>query len=805
MHQLAHHLQSAGRGEDKVLVHMTPKEVNGLQALAMAHGGSLTINPKTGLPEAGILSSLLPMVAGFFLGPAGLQLTAMQSALTVGALGTAATGSLGKGFMMGLGAYGGAGLGEGLVKVGAPANVTPSVTDPTLGGFPQNQTLANAGVGPKIAPDTITGNTLGGADTFGNVAKEAGLKPLDLNNVPAGMGQGNPNSIMFKAAPEGYITNTSPMGNYVSNMKADMLNPIQPNVVPSAPTVTNMSPKLDIPRPVDAGSNLSRGFDRATSSFEGAKEVWDATPKGTGYGLAATGMSALQAQQEEAAKKAKSKADALAAERRGYMRPYDFSTEQDPRAYANTSTAENRYFVEPRFTARPIEKIAKEGGLMSLAVGGPVEQMSAQNAVGANTGYPMAHLQTPMYSNPMAQRPMSTNLISPSGDAGVNTYSGEQRMALGGTATASAKAPSSPAKYTYDPATMKYTQITSTPATTPQDTSFGGMAKFMLGSGIGAIGSLLQNSTNPLNRAVGKNFSSASQGLLPSQNITTQTMGGTTTPYVPQNQEVITQTPAPAINIPAYQTPEQQLGLEDFYNRMSDQLAMKGAQMQAQGYADGGVARFGNGGMGFTPEGQAKRDYLKSQGIGGQNGPRGIMRTIPDDEWARIKKENNISIPSAASATPSYNYNPVTMQYTDNAGKVTGGMAQPFMPPMMLQQMTPEQQIGLTGYQGYAMGGSTGGISDLGSYSDGGRLLRGPGDGVSDSIPASIGDRQPARLADGEFVVPARIVSEIGNGSTEAGARKLYAMMDRVQKARKKTVGKNQVAKNTKADKLLPA
>jgi hypothetical protein len=95
-----------------------------------------------------------------------------------------------------------------------------------------------------------------------------------------------------------------------------------------------------------------------------------------------------------------------------------------------------------------------------------------------------------------------------------------------------------------------------------------------------------------------------------------------------------------------------------------------------------------------------------------------------------------------------------------------------------------------------------GGISDLGSYSDGGRLLKGPGDGVSDSIPATIGGKQPARLAEGEFVVPARIVSELGNGSTEAGAKKLYAMMDRVQKARRKT--KN-VAADTKAHKYLPA
>jgi hypothetical protein len=100
---------------------------------------------------------------------------------------------------------------------------------------------------------------------------------------------------------------------------------------------------------------------------------------------------------------------------------------------------------------------------------------------------------------------------------------------------------------------------------------------------------------------------------------------------------------------------------------------------------------------------------------------------------------------------------------------------------------------------------AAGGGYNLGDYSDGGRLLRGPGDGVSDSIPATIGKKQPARLADGEFVVPARIVSELGNGSTEAGARKLYAMMNRIQSARGKTVGKGKVAKNSRAERHLPA
>jgi hypothetical protein len=98
-----------------------------------------------------------------------------------------------------------------------------------------------------------------------------------------------------------------------------------------------------------------------------------------------------------------------------------------------------------------------------------------------------------------------------------------------------------------------------------------------------------------------------------------------------------------------------------------------------------------------------------------------------------------------------------------------------------------------------------GGISTLGDYSDGGRLLKGPGDGVSDNIPATIGERQPARLADGEFVVPARIVSELGNGSTDAGARKLYGMMDRIQKARRKSMGKGKHAVDSKPEKLLPA
>ncbi len=93
------------------------------------------------------------------------------------------------------------------------------------------------------------------------------------------------------------------------------------------------------------------------------------------------------------------------------------------------------------------------------------------------------------------------------------------------------------------------------------------------------------------------------------------------------------------------------------------------------------------------------------------------------------------------------------------------------------------------------------GGGQLGGYSDGGRLLQGPGDGMSDNIPANIGRKQPARLSDGEFVVPADVVSGLGNGSTNAGADTLYAMMDKVRDAR---TGTKKQGREIKAEKYLP-
>jgi hypothetical protein len=152
-----------------------------------------------------------------------------------------------------------------------------------------------------------------------------------------------------------------------------------------------------------------------------------------------------------------------------------------------------------------------------------------------------------------------------------------------------------------------------------------------------------------------------------------------------------------------------------------------------------------------------------------------------------------------AAAAPANN-----MQAIDDyiaATKQEGGLQQVMAKAKAgdYNAMIALNKLGGTPNQNYAMGG---GVGHLGGYSDGGRMLKGPGDGMSDDIPASIAGKQPARLADNEFVVPADVVSHLGNGSSDAGARKLYKMMDNVRKAR---TGKKKQAPQIKSDKYMPA
>ena len=170
----AQQLASMGRGNDSMLVHMTPREVGGLQALAMAQGGSLSINPRTGLPEAGFLDRLLPTIIGagltFF---SGGTINPMMAAAIVGGGETIRTGDLGKGFMAGLGAFGGAGLGGSLANVGAS---TAEAAASTLG--------TQAATGPGSQAAMLAAQNEG----FGQAGLEA-LKSSATNAFPGGYAQ----------------------------------------------------------------------------------------------------------------------------------------------------------------------------------------------------------------------------------------------------------------------------------------------------------------------------------------------------------------------------------------------------------------------------------------------------------------------------------------------------------------------------------------------------------------------------------------------------------------------------------------
>ena len=164
---LAHHphmaaagLSSLGRGNDSMLVHMTPHEVGGLRQLAMAAGGDLSINPHTGLPEAGFLSAILPMIAGGLLTMTGVG--APLAAGIIAAGDTAVTGSWKNGLMAGLGAYGGASLASGLAGVGAASNAVNAVnaagtTAATTGAATTAATDAAAAAAGSGAPIVAPG------------------------------------------------------------------------------------------------------------------------------------------------------------------------------------------------------------------------------------------------------------------------------------------------------------------------------------------------------------------------------------------------------------------------------------------------------------------------------------------------------------------------------------------------------------------------------------------------------------------------------------------------------------------------
>jgi hypothetical protein len=187
LHKFAEQVASQGRGDDSLLVHMTPDEVRNLQQFAQANGTTLTINPTTGLPEAGLLSDLFkavaPIALGAFLGPAGVALggpglSATMAGLATGGITSLATGSLSRGLMAGLGAYGGAGLGDSLMKAG-----TGALSQSAGAGLVGDEAIQQA-VGAKLASATpMETLTAGFNSATANPAAMGAFAKNNLSNI----------------------------------------------------------------------------------------------------------------------------------------------------------------------------------------------------------------------------------------------------------------------------------------------------------------------------------------------------------------------------------------------------------------------------------------------------------------------------------------------------------------------------------------------------------------------------------------------------------------------------------------------
>ena len=897
---LADQIARQGRNGDSMLVHMTPSEVAGLHALALTHGGSLTINPETGLPEAGFLSNLfkavLPMVAGFALGPAGFGLveSALGAGAIVGGVTGLATGSLQKGLMAGIGAYGGFNLGQGLTSAGISG---------------AQQAAMNAAEGASA--NVLNADEL--AQMKAIAAKQATqdwLAQNPLDKFSSGIG-----ALGTEAGRGSFMEGVGGTKGLIgAGLAAATPAMTQIQTTTKMPTLATSTPYL---RPMIMDRQLAPAQPLTGSSerkwFETKYEVPPPTNLLTGQRLPAPSQQTV--------------------------------TQTVP------GSPDNQY--PPGVYDQPYYGGLNGGGLVAFADGGtPLdvpEIIKARQQLNIPQQTPVYLSDVPEYTKKKSNVPESvmskvtygnklTDFVEDPNLTASTTnlpgLTGESQSAydylMGGSRVSTPQTP--PRNTALTVAMPRITPSATSNVSTGASSGLGGGSGVGAGtginagaaSGVGITASLPEGSDSSFNNTLGPSGPFVPSGppkldwyddggsdntggntgnldldyyvndkgnIVDSSGTDTVMPGGSITkgviPYV-----VGEQPPAPIedrIPKPVDNTGASDINNIDntFYNqgsnnssdnfeRYDDTLYNQASSGQDVG---GNVATTGNDFGNYDDYGSTANTgnvatsadnsglgFFANQGsqVGDQTmGQSGNVATQNDNQMAQTGNvasqdssaldyvtqkyadtgsynqasssevpitNNVISTIASRADLPTDTVKDIVQTAMQNSSDSSGAINQIATELMIQSDLNPneafqiasnalgEKDMGADEFGGsdmmMAYGGRVqqfgtyangGGIYNLGGYSDGGRLLRGPGDGVSDSIPATIGNRTPARLADGEFVVPARIVSELGNGSTEAGARKLYAMMDRVQRARTKSIGKGKVAQNSNADRYLPA
>jgi hypothetical protein len=1003
LHKFAEQVASQGRGDDSLLVHMTPDEVRNLQKFAQANGTTLTINPTTGLPEAGLLSdlfkSIAPIALGAFLGPAGFGMSSMMAGVATGGITALATGSLSRGLMAGLGAYGGAGLGESFMNAGSAS--LASSAGATAGAEATQQGLSEALRARAIDDAAISQgfNEAVGKTTSSNLMS-AGFDAAKAN--PMAFAKNNLTNIGMAAAPimAGAMVPTTtkmpdPKDRYIRMMDY------------------NINPDTGKPDPLYGMREMTpiKTSDFKGTTFQGQRDLFrQQNPNPYELGVGSLNQLPQQYQQQTTPMAAggivalsKGGDAALAAYQAG-----DYATANRLLGEAGMSAQDvvSKYNLDTAQAADVARNLGYAGDMGGIQYGsGYVEPVAETVAytppVADRTVVNRAAIEPDYFEQQFAPdvfTPVTTPTQPP---AGIETLT-----AAAPTVTTPTQQPTG-----IETLTAPVTPTATAASTTPTYNKYTNeeIAKYLIDNPTVDIAKAIKE-TNADPVAVNAYIASLATPFVGS----TDTTGGSGTLGIYNQMKAQGIDPTELYSAATAANPQYagytQPMIEKAYNldkgayALSDQLkgnvsdkdwvkfmddnkysiddaaqafglsrnevksrydAVKAAEKKvvppvvlpppasvvpggtqlpgATVYDNGAFGNYGSGPAtgvdyrgntvsiatpgdiitnpdqtrtvvpnipgrpygGFTGSEQVKSRYTAGGGSLGYTAPipkdpqtafnkltddsldaynflmgkgknlsqrkpaadRPVMqrydeavlgrkigrptRTTPDKvktvtgtpgqpqtyfneaEYLAANPDVAAELKTGKSAsgqpvryTSGYEHylmygksggRPFTGDYEGyltaaalanaaNATQQGGGADAPGPGP---DASSPANDApGTTtakdgGMMGYAMGG---GLGSLGSYSDGGRLLKGPGDGVSDSIPATIGAKnQPARLADGEFVIPARIVSELGNGSTDAGAKKLYAMMDRVQRARGKTTGRNKVAANSRSDKYLPA
>ena len=849
LHKFAEQVASQGRGDDSLLVHMTPDEVQRLQKFAQANGTSLTINPTTGLPEAGMLSDLFktiaPIALGAFLGPAGMGISfggmssALSAGIATGGITALATGSLSRGLMAGLGAYGGAGLGEGLMGAATATDAfqaAQSNLGPEANAMSVRDVAATANINPlttgvqalgteqgRAAALNAMGGTKGALTTAGMVAaplmamqpttkmpetKSTGnIRQFDYNINPD-TGKPDPLYGMRAMAP----VKASEFGDKTFQGQRELFRQQNPNPyelgvgslnqVPQQQPLQQQPPRMntggivaladggDVVRMAD-GTPPAMLSDEAlyqkTGSWEAAAAARDAQNNA---------LNAFNNQQAAAARDTAANAT-NAANFAKNPDASDWWEKQPGGVNALYDTINKQLAATPNMTDAQVDAAMKQYGISNEDVAAALRKGGGSQAEeyallagnmglsGINTNIndyiakarldPTFKAKTGLEQQAAARAAMGTVNMN---DADVFRATGKTVAEL-------------------FPSTLtKPVQVVPGETQLPGATTYANGAFGNYGSGpatgvdyrgntvsIATPGDIITNPDD--SRTVVPNIPGRPYGgFTGSEGVkSAYTAGGGSLGYTAKAPKTVEE-------------------FNTLYNKQTgDSLAAYDYLMGKGGGkypVKSGVPNIA------VPYGEAVLGKKTTKPVAKTTGTTGTTKVLNSDGTVNETETDKANFDYAAYLKANPDVQAELDKGVANFGTkddLASAAYNHYIAYGKAQNRPLRAAEG--GMMGYAMGG---GLGSLGYYSDGGRLLKGPGDGVSDSIPATIGAKsQPARLADGEFVVPARIVSELGNGSTDAGAKKLYAMMDRVQRARGKTTGKNKVAANSRADKYLPA